>query len=455
MVALQQLGGAPKEMAKGGKKLAVGFTGSGPALAALPEGDFLSALGLGAGGWQRREKTHCDKAGAEGGARAPFVVIKTDRWSSEFTFRTSILKLTIDLSQAAVSGREISLAGAQLKLTSGAPADLFSAAKLFIANAPLRLETRSRQETAKAALAPSQSTVPARQTLAITGDAAAGDVLRLALLASAGRIIAAQPAILEARAPEGLRRMRAELRRLRAMERLYRGYVSGSSLRRLALQARMISRALAPARNWDVFLDQILPLARQDNYAKRGFARLEAAAQAQRAQSWAAAMTPIASRDFSLFGLDLLAAAHLQPWRTRALEQSARILAPKMLNKARRRTRKTAKATDFSDPVAMHPLRLALKKQRYAAQLFCGLYPKATRKAYMNAMASLQDRLGGVNDAAMALRLADQAGEGAGKRAMRAAGFVSGYSAAQTQAGAQEITADWAAFEKIAPFWRP
>jgi len=53
-----------------------------------------------------------------------------------------------------------------------------------------------------------------------------------------------------------------------------------------------------------------------------------------------------------------------------------------------------------------------------------------------------------------AQRLADAAAASGGEDLMRAAGFVSGYRAAEAQNAAKEIDAALSAFEKMDPFWR-
>ena len=86
--------------------------------------------------------------------------------------------------------------------------------------------------------------------------------------------------------------------------------------------------------------------------------------------------------------------------------------------------------------------------------MFRSLYPKETRQSYMAAMSWLQDSFGHINDATLAQSLADDAATGEGGGAMRAAGFIAGYKAAQAQAAAQKLEEDWAAFEAMVPFWR-
>ena len=101
-----------------------------------------------------------------------------------------------------------------------------------------------------------------------------------------------------------------------------------------------------------------------------------------------------------------------------------------------------------------HELRIALKKLRYPVQMFRSLYPKDRRKDYMAALSALQEDFGAINDAVVAQKLAERISAGNGDDAMRAAGFVSGYKAAEAKAAADAIREKWPEFKAMTPFWR-
>lgn len=393
------------------------------------------------------------------GALKPRVEMQVDRWSSRIPFRNSEIELAVDLgkvliSNAAYGHREAPLAELELELIAGKEEDLFSAAKLFLAVPGLRLNARSKLQTAKAMAAGAAHPVPRRRKLAVVPDSPAGDVLAEAMAAVAERLILIAPAVTEARAAEGVHQMRVELRRFRAIERVFRRQISGSRLRTLTAEARRIARALGPARDWDVFLGETMPAVARGNYAPGGFDLLAARANSIRARCWNDAIAEIADPSFSAFAFTLLEAAHTRPWRSVKLEQPIGDMAQKALNRRLRKTVRTAQAIDPSAPSSRHQLRVALKKQRYAVQLFRSLYAKDRRLPYMRAMVRLQESFGAMNDAVVAQGLANEAAEGGGAEAMRAAGFIGGYYGARADAAAQQIDAAWSAFEKMSPFWR-
>lgn len=472
-------------MAKQNKDLEIRFSGPMPVLSALPESAFMRDLTPAGGRWERLEEGYYEvdsRLAAAGPSlrqyRVPTGDINTDqrpeeaapraskvsetafdRWRAEFKYKTSLLEITVDLGMVwsgpeAERPFEGAIGEVRLAHISGDPADLFLVARLMLENVSLRLSAHSKRDAATLIVSGRQFATPRFPPFSASVIDGAAAILQRALINSTQRIIRLQTLILDARAPEGVHKLRVELRRLRAVEQVFRRAAKCPPLQRLAHRARDIARALGPARDWDVFLDQTLPAIAENRYAVNGFARLKASAHAYRAMAWADASAQIADPEFSSFALDLLATAHLQPWRTKELDLPAQNFGASALDRAVSKTCDVARGINPADPASFHALRLALKKLRYGVQLFRGIYPKAVRKPYMRAMAALQDASGVLNDAIVAQKLANTAAAGEGPEAMRAAGFICGYYAARAEAAAKEIDGAWTMFEKNQPFWR-
>ena len=106
------------------------------------------------------------------------------------------------------------------------------------------------------------------------------------------------------------------------------------------------------------------------------------------------------------------------------------------------------------DPAARHRLRIATKKQRYAAEFFAELYPPKAARAYIKNLAALQDNLGALNDIAVAGRLLSNL---RGRRAVNrawACGVVQGWVESQVLARIDELEPVWWRMKKSRPFWR-
>ena len=79
-----------------------------------------------------------------------------------------------------------------------------------------------------------------------------------------------------------------------------------------------------------------------------------------------------------------------------------------LLEKAQRRLRKRIEGLDENDAPARHRVRIAAKKARYAAEFFHDLLPGKAAKRYIRALSALQDKLGLLNDLAVAGTLFDE-----------------------------------------------
>lgn len=393
-------------------------------------------------------------------ALVPVAATIVDRWAAEIDYQGARIELAVDLGRAECrdeAGRRFAgpMAELELELLAGPQKAVFALARLLAEQAPLRLSLTSKYETALALKAPAHR-IAKEQRASITADMTAGDVLAAALAASARRVASLPCSIVDMRLEEGVHQMRVALRRLRAIERIFRRHLGGEGLRPLSARARLFARALAPARALDVFLGQTLPAASQASGDHGRMQRLKAQGEAARAARWRAAADLVASRDFARFTLDLSEAATLEAWREGAsdsLDAPAPEFAAAALDRAWKKVRRAASAARGADAETRHAFRIEIKKFRYAAQLFGPLYEKADRKAFMSALSSLQEALGALNDAAEARAIADEAAAGGGEAAMRAAGFIAGYKAAEAQICVDTIDASAAAFEKMRPFW--
>jgi len=385
----------------------------------------------------------------------------TDRWATAVSYRKSRLELSIDLGRAECLSEPrhmAPLAELEIELIEGDPVHVFDVARLLTRYASLRLCTQSKLETALALGKPNGLYgIGKPPRIAANADTPVSELLQQNLAAIAVRMASLQPALVDARRVEGLHQMRVSLRRLRALERIFRPYLGKKGLADLAIRARAFAKRLEAARDWDVFLEETLPAVMDSDVAPQRSAAFKSKAQADRAKAWANAARAISSPEFTLFLIDLMEAAVLAPWRKKAKQEMSLAVsefAPRVIDRALRKADRTSRRIRLDHAAELHELRIALKKLRYPLQMFRDAYPKGLRKSYMALLSTLQDKLGAVNDAVVAQRLADDAAAGTGDNGMRLSGFVSGYKAAEAASAACEIEAAWAAFSETQPFWR-
>lgn len=268
------------------------------------------------------------------------------------------------------------------------------------------------------------------------------------------------PGVLTSDDIEYVHQARVALRRLRAALRLFR--TACALPPGLLDELRALAAALGPARDWDVLCGETLP-AIAPHYPdadawQQGMAALEARRIAVRmamrealAQAhpgaWLLAMqrwllrhgwhahpegqaVPAAQRFIQLSPLDA--------WVRRALQKGHRPIV--------RGGRDFATLT----PARRHALRIAIKRQRYAAEFFQTLFDGRRQAGYLGALRTAQDSLGRANDAHIASGLLTAAGMEAGAMGDFALGWL---AAKQADAADGECAGAIRAFLKSRPYW--
>jgi CHAD domain-containing protein len=104
-------------------------------------------------------------------------------------------------------------------------------------------------------------------------------------------------------------------------------------------------------------------------------------------------------------------------------------------------------------PAELHALRIMGKRLRYAAEFFAPLFDEKATDRFISRLAVLQERLGLLNDGAVAARLMEQLAS-AGRRRGYAAGVVGGFVAASAAGARAQLAGSWRKFVRQHPFWR-
>ena len=214
------------------------------------------------------------------------------------------------------------------------------------------------------------------------------------------------PGLLSEADPEYLHQARVALRRLRAGLRLYR---NSCPLPADELQAglRALAAALGPARDWDVLCLETLP-AIQPHFADVGeWGQFAAAAEARRRAMRQEMLGAIRQANPGRWLLQFHRWLAEHGWRENSACRLAQLdtlsrFAAQALHKGRRRIRRMGRDFSHLSPEQRHALRIAIKRQRYAAEFFRNLYPEQAGSRYVRALALAQDALGRANDARVA-----------------------------------------------------
>ncbi|GEO36128.1 inorganic triphosphatase [Skermanella aerolata] len=374
------------------------------------------------------------------------------------------IEVAVDQGEIRASdGTVLPIAEVELELKSGAPQALFDLALKLTEVAPVRVETRTKAERGYALVAgEAQSAVKARK-LELTPEHTAEQALASIMRNCLSHAVLNEAAALKGEDAEGIHQMRVALRRLRSALGLFRDLMPADQYDFLSGEVKWLAGELGHARNWDVFLADLLAPVEEALGGDEPTKALHCTALASRTRAYEQAHAAILSPRYTVLLLRLGGWLESRSWRQQPLsEEAARLFAPVrelsdgLLAKRHRKARK--RGAGFADlaPAERHQLRIALKKLRYAAEFFRSLYGDKEVARYLKRLSALQDDLGHLNDVATAEmlmgRLAGESAEGEGLWRI-GGGMVIGWHARGVTQLEPCLVRDWHKFAKATPFW--
>jgi inorganic triphosphatase YgiF len=206
--------------------------------------------------------------------------------------------------------------------------------------------------------------------------------------------------------PEFVHQARVAIRRLRSAIRLWKPQLPEAFVATYDAQWRALALILGDARNWDVFLSEMLPeLARSfpEHGEIRALSRYASQHGASRRKRVRAALKSVAySRlllEFTAVVLKLAESTAPAPLN---------VFAVHCLKKRAKKVIRQASAPS-KDAASRHRCRVALKRLRYALEFFDSLLPQKHLESYHQAVTQLQDLLGQMNDLDVAVQLIEEA----------------------------------------------
>ncbi len=254
------------------------------------------------------------------------------------------------------------------------------------------------------------------------------------------------PAI-RARDPRGVHQIRVGLRRLQMALKSFGDYAQSLELKALGKRGRAIADAFGPARDLDVFADELFEPVMRRYAGDESFAALALALRHARGEAWDDALSEILNPDFGAFLNDLAAAAETVPLDTTRIGK----VSDRALNEHWSRAKKRGKKVGVRYSEHTHRLRIALKKLRYAAEFFAPLYPRSRTTRYIRQLKTLLDRFGAANDVHGIGEALARLGDAPELR--YAAGVIAGWHGAREKRLTKKAMESWRAFRKVKPFW--
>tara|TARA_R110002110_G_scaffold156564_7_gene351694 strand:+ start:1361 stop:2917 length:1557 start_codon:yes stop_codon:yes gene_type:complete len=394
-------------------------------------------------------------------------VFRTDVRRSSRTLKFddgSTVSLDIDIGEIVAGDVSESICEFELELESGAPERLFDLASEIGKVVPFRLATESKASRGYALFTQEEPQPRKYVKLNLSKDDTVEQVLTELVQHCLDHLRANEDVVLKTDNAEGVHQMRVALRRLRAALRLFKSSLPGDQYGWAVAEAKWLTAELSAPRAWDVFADEFVApvagLCKED----QGVDALWAAVEQARKQSRQRARDAIGMERYTEFLLRLSAWLSGQAWRDQPVTaRTTRLLDPigdhcvKLLRKRDRNVRKQGQDIATLSEDALHELRLAVKRLRYAVDFFEGLYQKKRVNAYRKHLAGFQDTLGYLTDIAAADTLLRELGGVGGDQAppawAYAGGLTVGWHRHAAIAAKRHLAKDMAAFLRTEPFW--
>ncbi|WP_448189383.1 CYTH and CHAD domain-containing protein [Azospirillum sp. sgz301742] len=384
----------------------------------------------------------------------------------------SVIEVAFDQGEIRTpDGATLPLCEVELELKQGESRALYGLALELAKTAPLRVESRTKSARGYALAAGAMDEPVKAEKIALSPEVTVEGALCRIVGSCLLHLSANEAASLKGEDPEGIHQMRVALRRLRSALGLFRPFVPEEQYAWLVGEVKWLGGHLGPARDWDVFIGELLSPVHEGFERTNGqgapllgdLRTLETAARARRERGYDSAREAILSPRYTEFLLRLGVWQEEKGWRDQPVsEQSARLfqpvvqLADQLLAKRHKRARKAGQGFAELSVEDRHQLRIALKKLRYAAEFFRSLYDDKPARRYIQQLATFQDALGHLNDVATATRLLHDLhddGSRAGSGERRAAGLVIGWHARGVADLEGHLNAQWEGFAGAKPFW--
>jgi CHAD domain-containing protein len=263
---------------------------------------------------------------------------------------------------------------------------------------------------------------------------------------------------------EGVHQMRVATRRLRSCLIIYEDLLPAEERRHLVKELKWLIGELGPARDWDVFLAEILGPVIKDLPDETTLGLLRSEAEDQRDRGYKRARAAIQSERYVGLALLLSAWARGHRWHEHAsgdgppeLFVPASVFARKVIDERYQEVLRAGNAFESLSEEERHGLRIEIKKLRYAVEFFGSLYPKTKLAGYLAALKKLQDGLGANNDLAVARKLLAGATKSARRKAKGrlsyAAGVVVGWHSHVSGDRERDLIKVWQGFRHGDPLW--
>jgi CHAD domain-containing protein len=212
-----------------------------------------------------------------------------------------------------------------------------------------------------------------------------------------------------------------------------------------------LGTALGCAREWDVFVTQILPAVQNQPGAQAGQKAFVRKSEERRQHYHQLVQAALQTGKLQRLLLRFGAWMNGNYWHGIDYGHDLPHFAGKVLRQYKLKVnRYSGHVHQDSDASQLHVLRIACKNLRYSVELFSSLYEAKKTKRYLAALMKLQETLGELNDHAVAIRLLAEMEQDALPKtaALIRAGIEQGHSKRLSK-----LRKAWQHFAALPDFW--
>lgn len=323
-------------------------------------------------------------------------------------FEGAVIEAAYDEGELSAGGRVEPLRELELELKDGPPQALFALARRLSADIALVPLFESKAERGWRLAEGSERAPRFARVDPLPRALSAEAALRRTALAALGQVSANAELLRRVRRPEALHQLRVGLRRLRAALSVFAPLL-GEDAAPVVAELKWLAHETDAARDLDVFIRDVFHPAALETPAP-DLAPLGLRLLAARSGAYRRAMAAIDSPRYAALMFETLAWIETGAWRTdpdpvRAWRRQRPVaaFAAEALERLSRRVQHGGRRLDQLDVAGRHRLRIRVKRLRYAAEFFAGLFDRPGRERRFRAgLEQVQDAFGALNDLAVA-----------------------------------------------------
>lgn len=389
----------------------------------------------------------------------PLFSVHVKRTTWELCIDEDEIELALDEGTINYQNAEAPVSEIELELKSGNSKRLYDIALKLLDDVHLRLSNTSKAERGYALCGLAGAEAAKAKPLTLLHDSSIEQGLQNILRDCLAQIQANEGGMIEQNNPESLHQMRVGLRRLRSAIKLFKDFIPCPP--GLQQEFEWLASQLGTARDWDVLASRTLArVVEKPDLAFRLGKLQDTVAEVASDKRKSVSQVLYSSR-YSRMMLTLFARVEAKEWRNELnpsivsrLDTSLKGFANEAIARGHKKIIKRGKNILDGDPQSLHRLRIAAKKNRYAAEFFQSLYRPRRVHRYVTALSALQDELGWRNDFSVAGDLLDALQRESPNTAMEAS-FVRGYLAAERTIEERKLHKTWKKCSKVKLPFKP